>query len=164
MDWARVVRGINSTENAVTPVAADFCIASASLADAEIRLTSGLAEQREVGLSVDVVGAIAEDLSDDVRFGEDCGAVGDGCAFFCVLRVGVSGGCAGSGFYYYFKACFRQRGNDDGDEGYAALAGIVFFGDADDHAISSFFNWNTVALSTINVTLQLRRILVSGPV
>ena len=91
------------------------------------------AEQREVSFSVDVVGAVAENLRDDVRFGKDSDAVGDGCALFRVLRVWVSGGCAGSGFYYYFKACFGQRGNDDGDESDSALVRVIFFGDADDY-------------------------------
>src|SRR4051794_33892320 len=96
------------------------------------------AEEREVGFSIYIVGTVAEDLSDDVRFGEDGGAVGrNGRTFICVMRVRVAGGGTGSGFDYYIKPHFGQHGDNDGDEGDSALVGVVFFGDADDHVLYS---------------------------
>ena len=140
MLWARVVRGMSSTAKRGDAGLGDLLHGFGGgerAQESDEKLAA--AHQREIGGAGFVVGAVAEDLNDDVALRENGGAVGENLrAFFLIRGVGISGGGAGAGFDGDFEAGFGQHGDDDGRQGDAALTGINFFGDSDDHERRSF--------------------------
>ena len=97
------------------------------------------AHEREIGLAGDIIGAIAEDLHNNVSSGEYRGAIRqDLSAFFYVSCIGIAGLVAGAGFDDDLHARFGEHRDDGGNQRNAALSGITFFGDSNNHAIFLF--------------------------
>ena len=137
MLWARVVRGMSSTENEVTPACSDLLHDFAGAErpqESDERLAA--AHQRKIGFAGDVVRSVAQHLRDDVGGAEYSGAVGNNLrAFFHVSCVRISCLLAGSGFDDDVDPGLGEVGDYDGNERNAAFSGIAFFGDSDDHAV-----------------------------
>ncbi len=133
---ARVVRGISSTENAVTPACAICCD--------DFRRTEGpqksderlaAAHQRKIGFAGDVIRSVAQHLHHNVGGAEHGGAIGHNLrALFDVHRVGIAGLLASAGFDDDFESRLDEVGNGYGNERDPALSGIAFFRNSNDHA------------------------------
>ena len=101
---ARVMRGMSSTENDVTPVAA---ISSRAFARPERPQKSDqdlpAAQQRQVSPASTIIGAIRQHLDDDVSGAEDISAAGQNLRpLVGVVGVGIAGLHAGSGLHRHF--------------------------------------------------------------
>ena len=79
MLWARVVRGISSTEKEVTPVAAIFlnCLHTLPRGRRNPIRTWPRRSRGRSRLAGDVVGAVTEHLKNDVGRAKDLGTIGD---------------------------------------------------------------------------------------
>jgi hypothetical protein len=93
---------------------------------------------REIRLAIHVVGTVTENLNDNVGGVEHRGSVGKNlCALIDVLRVRVTSLNSCITLNHNFEACFSQSWDDGGNQSYPPLAGIIFFGNANDHEIIS---------------------------
>ena len=132
---ARVVRGISSTEKEVTPVAAiSLRVSRASERTQKSDQDLSAAKKRQIGFAGFVVGAVSEDLRDDIGLRKNCGAVrGNLRALIGVFGVGISCGGPRSGFDGNLEAGFGQIRDYGGNQRDAAFAGIGFAWDTDNH-------------------------------
>ena len=139
MLWARVVRGISSTENEVTPVAAISCtVCTIAQRPQEADQRLALAQQRQIGLAGHVVGAVTENLQHDVGRAKDLGALGhDLGAFVDVVRIGIAGLDAGAGFDDDFQSRLFKVGDYCGHKRDAPLSRKDLAGNTDNHEASS---------------------------
>jgi hypothetical protein len=89
MLWARVVRGTSSTENddASSGDLLDHFGGTEGAEKTDQELIAP--HERKIGFAGDVIGAVAEDLNDDVGGGKYGGAVGEN--FSALLDVGCVG-------------------------------------------------------------------------
>ena len=89
MLWARVVRGISSMANEVTPVCGDLLNhfqRSQRTQESDQNLVP--AQKRKIGRAGDIVGAVAKHLDNNVGCAEHGGPVRENlCALFNVVRV-----------------------------------------------------------------------------
>ncbi len=91
-------------------------------------------KERKVGFAGAVVGAVAEDLGDDVGGAKDFGAIRDNlCALGYVIGVGITGLDTGTGFQHDLQARFGQIGNHRGHQRNAPLPRKTFAGNTDNH-------------------------------
>ena len=136
---ARVVRGISSTENEVTPRSAISRMVSIDPSGRRKPIrTWSRRKQGKVVLAGPVVRAVAQHLDDDVGRAEDLGAVGqDLGALGGVFGVGIAGLGAGPRFHDDLEAGLHQVRNHRGDQRHAALAGKALSRDSDDHETGS---------------------------
>ena len=133
---ARVVRGMSSTESAVTPslrhLLHDFR-GTEWAQKSDNHLSS--AHQGKVGLAGSIIRSVAEDLCDDVGGAKDRSTIGDDlCSLVNISRVRIASLLACSALDDDFESGLRQIGNDDGNERDPPLSGIALFGNSNDHA------------------------------
>ena len=135
---ARVVRGINSTENEVTPLPA---IASTVSIDPSGRMNPTspwpVAQERNVFMARPIVRAVAEDLDDDVRgleyvtsSGHDLGPPSG------IVGVRIAGLRAGPRLHDDLEARFQKARDDRGHQGHTPFTRVALARDADDHESS----------------------------
>jgi len=97
-----------------------------------------LVEERKVGLAGSVVGAVAQQLHDNIGYPENFGPFGkDLGAFGGVLRVGIAGLCARAGFHDNLHAGLCESGEHRGHQCDAPLPREVFSGNTNNHERSS---------------------------
>ena len=132
---ARVVRGISSTENDVTPRSAMSRMVSIDPSGRRKPIEHLVAAQEgKVFLAGPVVRAVTEHLDDDVRgledlarAREDLGAPGR------VFGIGIAGLRAGSRLDDDLEACLQKARNHRGHQSHAPLARVALSRDSDDH-------------------------------
>ena len=140
MLWARVVRGINSTEKAVTPAwAMSWTISAEPNGPQESDQNLAFPIERDIRLARNVVRAVTEHLHHDVGRAKDGSAVrNDFCAFVHIRSVRVACLVARAGLDDHFQSSLDEIGDGGGNERNTTFSGKAFFRNSDDHAASSF--------------------------
>ena len=114
-------------------------------------------EQRKIGASGTVVGAVTEHLQDNIGAAENLSAAGDDlCTLGLVIRVGIACRNARAGFDHDFHAGLGEIRNHTRHQGHTPLSRKDFAGNTDNHLPTS------VRDPIIGQQLK-RSILRSGP-